>query len=187
MNEHFHVKGALPFQPGSGGTGGNGRCWPVASDVRLCDGGYRRVMAAAWPLAPELLRDSLPVRRQMFLLSRSTTACGEVHGRASRRSFATGKSHGRAGQGAGSGRPSHPAGTPATGGVQHHMILAGRCGAADFVLPERRAHERIRTSLDGPTPRGAHDRDLQSTGVPGPVGGQRGTSGRAAARGIDRR
>jgi hypothetical protein len=62
--------------------------------------------------------------------------------------------------------PSHPAGTPATGGVQHHMILVGRCGAADSVLPERRAHERIRTTLGGPRPWEGH-RD------PGPGRGPR--------------
>src|SRR6185437_7110356 len=39
-----------------------------------------------------------------------------------------------------------------TRGVEHHMILAGPCGAADFVLPERRTHERIRTTLGGPRP-----------------------------------
>jgi hypothetical protein len=38
--------------------------------------------------------------------------------------------------------------------IQHHMILAGRGGAGDFVLAERRAHERIRTSLGGPRPWG---------------------------------
>ena len=36
------------------------------------------------------------------------------------------------------------------------MILVGRCGAADFVLPERRAHERIRTTLGGQGPWEGH-------------------------------